>query len=202
MARVLFVVLVLSAAGSFVVSQMPSSTNAASSPDTSTMKTNSEAFTTSTAVSRNPSSPTKETDSPPAATSRDSPSSSEPRTSVSSTIHVNTTDPAGNTTSEPSSATALTLSSSLTTVVSSLTSATNVTEANEKISPNTEVVGDVAQSPGVVAVLCIFFIAVALLLTIGIAKAISSKKNKFEKLEDLPMNKMNEGSPFAQYPPK
>ncbi|KAI1891849.1 hypothetical protein AGOR_G00147970 [Albula goreensis] len=63
-------------------------------------------------------------------------------------------------------------------------------------------VSDLARNPGLVAVLCIFFIVLALLLVVAIAKAISSRRPKFEKLEDVPMNKMNEESPFALYPPK
>ncbi|KAL7854538.1 hypothetical protein SRHO_G00167280 [Serrasalmus rhombeus] len=58
-------------------------------------------------------------------------------------------------------------------------------------------------SPGVVAVLCIFFIVLALVLVVVIAKVITSyRKPKFERLDDLPMSKMSEDSPFARYPPK
>ncbi|MCI4383593.1 hypothetical protein PGIGA_G00028310 [Pangasianodon gigas] len=60
-----------------------------------------------------------------------------------------------------------------------------------------------AKNPGLVAILCIFFIILALVIVVAIAKLISCRKSpQFERLEDLPMNKMNEDAPFARYPPK
>ncbi|XP_026766630.3 uncharacterized protein LOC113524462 isoform X2 [Pangasianodon hypophthalmus] len=60
-----------------------------------------------------------------------------------------------------------------------------------------------AKNPGLVAILCIFFIILALVIVVAIAKIISCRKSpQFERLEDLPMNKMNEDAPFARYPPK
>nr|XP_046156510.1 rho family-interacting cell polarization regulator 1-like [Oncorhynchus gorbuscha] len=61
---------------------------------------------------------------------------------------------------------------------------------------------DLSRSPGLVAVLCIFCICLGLLLAVGIAKFINSRGSKFERLEDVPMGKMNEESPFARYPTK
>ncbi|XP_055717942.1 mucin-2-like [Salvelinus fontinalis] len=61
---------------------------------------------------------------------------------------------------------------------------------------------DLSRSPGLVAVLCIFCICLGLLLAVGITKFITSRGSKFERLEDVPMGKMNEESPFARYPTK
>ncbi|KAJ8408359.1 hypothetical protein AAFF_G00257730 [Aldrovandia affinis] len=83
---------------------------------------------------------------------------------------------------------------------SSLIPNSSVTSAHVTTSSNAD--NSLARNPGLVAVISIFFIALALLLAVAIAKAISSRKPQFEKLEDLPMNKMNEESPFAHYPPK
>ncbi|XP_018601288.1 putative LOC729966 homolog [Scleropages formosus] len=212
MARASCLVLVLSAVSSFVVSQTTiSGLQTSSSPSSSASKTNSETFTTSTALTGNHSIPAKETTlhgehsndtSPTAGTTRDPISPSEPNTSISSTIHANTIGPTGNTTSGSSTFTTSPFPTWFTTLASSVTSSTNDTNASENITPNAEVVGGVSGNPGLVAVLCIFFIVLALVLTIAVAKAISSRKNKFERLHDLQMNKMNEGSPFAHYPPK
>ncbi|KAJ8277451.1 hypothetical protein GJAV_G00075290, partial [Gymnothorax javanicus] len=59
-----------------------------------------------------------------------------------------------------------------------------------------------ARSPGWVAVVCISAIVLALLLVVAIAKCISSRKSSFQKLDDVQLDKMNEDSPFARYPPK
>lgn len=58
---------------------------------------------------------------------------------------------------------------------------------------------DLAVNPGLVAVLCIFCIVIALLLVVVIVKCTRSPRSNFERLEDLPMGKMTEESPFAQY---
>ncbi|XP_035379207.1 uncharacterized protein LOC118240834 [Electrophorus electricus] len=58
-----------------------------------------------------------------------------------------------------------------------------------------------APNAGFVAVLCIFFIILCLVLFVVIVKAITSRKPQFERLDDLPMNKMSEDAPFAKYSP-
>ncbi|KAJ7993320.1 hypothetical protein DPEC_G00271200 [Dallia pectoralis] len=61
---------------------------------------------------------------------------------------------------------------------------------------------DMNRSPGLVAVLCIFFLCLILLLVFGITKLLKMRDSKFQRLEEVPMGTMNEGSPFAQYPIK
>ncbi|XP_062280261.1 protein CIST1-like [Scomber scombrus] len=59
--------------------------------------------------------------------------------------------------------------------------------------------GDLAANPGLVAVLCIFCIVLFLVLVVAVVKCAQSPRSNFERLEDVPMGKMNEESPFAQY---
>ncbi|XP_021423060.2 cell wall protein RBR3 [Oncorhynchus mykiss] len=59
-----------------------------------------------------------------------------------------------------------------------------------------------SRSPGLVAVLCIFCICLGLLLAVGIAKLITPRGSTFQRLEDVPLGKINEESPFARYPEK
>ncbi|XP_043107575.1 uncharacterized protein LOC122353752 [Puntigrus tetrazona] len=61
---------------------------------------------------------------------------------------------------------------------------------------------DTATNPGLVAVLCIFCIVVAVVAVVVIVKAARSRKPQFERLDDVPMGKVNEDAPFARYPPK
>lgn len=46
---------------------------------------------------------------------------------------------------------------------------------------------DVAGNPGLIAVLCIFFITVAILLVIVIVKVVRARRPQFERLDDVPM---------------
>ncbi|XP_054912952.1 uncharacterized protein LOC129377187 [Poeciliopsis prolifica] len=55
------------------------------------------------------------------------------------------------------------------------------------------------ESPGLVAVICIFTIVFGLLLVVITVKCVRSSRSNFERLEDVPMGKVNETSPFAQY---
>ncbi|KAJ8374745.1 hypothetical protein SKAU_G00053250 [Synaphobranchus kaupii] len=73
---------------------------------------------------------------------------------------------------------------------------------NASIGGQHGTITDLASNPGLVAVLCIFFIVLALLVAVAIAKSLSSRRPQFEKLDDVQMDKMNEESPFASYPPK
>ncbi|XP_077441044.1 putative LOC729966 homolog [Vanacampus margaritifer] len=58
---------------------------------------------------------------------------------------------------------------------------------------------DLRANPGLVAIITIFCIVLALLLIVATVKCIQSPSSDFERLEDVPMDKMNEGSPFARY---
>ncbi|XP_051231977.1 mucin-3B [Dicentrarchus labrax] len=59
--------------------------------------------------------------------------------------------------------------------------------------------GDLAANPGLVAILCIFCIVLALVLVVVTVKCIRSPRSNFERLDDVPMGKMSEESPFAHY---
>ncbi|XP_038157851.1 integumentary mucin A.1-like isoform X1 [Cyprinodon tularosa] len=56
-----------------------------------------------------------------------------------------------------------------------------------------------AANPGLVAVICIFCMVFGLLLVVIMVKCVRSSRPSFERLEDLPLGKVNEASPFAQY---
>ncbi|XP_034439688.1 uncharacterized protein PB18E9.04c-like [Hippoglossus hippoglossus] len=56
-----------------------------------------------------------------------------------------------------------------------------------------------ASNPGLVAIICIFCIVLVLALVVAAVKCSSRSRNNFERLEDVPMGKVNEGSPFAHY---
>lgn len=56
-----------------------------------------------------------------------------------------------------------------------------------------------AANPGLVAILCIFCIILALVLVVATIKCIRSPRSNFERLDDVPMGKVNEESPIAQY---
>ncbi|XP_048832986.1 uncharacterized protein LOC125709031 [Brienomyrus brachyistius] len=115
-----------------------------------------------------------------------------------STFTLNTTDLGLNITDNSSVAAKPDHMTSFTTLTA--VSVFNGTSGN--VTVNTGSADVVATNPGLVAILCIFFITLTLVVTIGIAKAVNFRKPKFETLEDLPMEKMNEKSPFALYLPK
>lgn len=77
----------------------------------------------------------------------------------------------------------------------------NVTVANvNATSPDvSHGKGDLTQNPGLVAILCIFCIVFALVLVVIIVKCVRSPRPNFERLEDVPMGKVSEDSPFALY---
>ncbi|XP_026766700.3 uncharacterized protein LOC113524462 isoform X3 [Pangasianodon hypophthalmus] len=84
-----------------------------------------------------------------------------------------------------------------------LASVTTILSSTEESASSNKGEDSLAKNPGLVAILCIFFIILALVIVVAIAKIISCRKSpQFERLEDLPMNKMNEDAPFARYPPK
>ncbi|KAF5910037.1 cell wall protein DAN4-like isoform X2 [Clarias magur] len=79
----------------------------------------------------------------------------------------------------------------------------NTTQSSGTVTASSNKGDSLAKNPGLVAILCIFFIILALLCVVMIAKLISSQKSsRFERLDEVPMNKMNEDAPFARYPPK
>ncbi|XP_067417049.1 uncharacterized homolog [Emydura macquarii macquarii] len=59
-----------------------------------------------------------------------------------------------------------------------------------------------SRSPGLVAVICIFVIILTLATVVVMAKLCRRREPAFKKLDEVPMGKMTEDSPFARYPPK
>ncbi|XP_043986394.1 cell wall integrity and stress response component 2-like [Gambusia affinis] len=72
------------------------------------------------------------------------------------------------------------------------------TSGNKTSSGNKENY-NLVENPGLVTVICIFSIVFGLLLVVLIVKCVRSSRSDFERLEDVPMGKVNEASPFAQY---
>ncbi|XP_034611195.1 classical arabinogalactan protein 1-like [Trachemys scripta elegans] len=59
-----------------------------------------------------------------------------------------------------------------------------------------------SQSPGLVAVICIFVACLLIAAGVVVVKLCHRREPAFEKLDEVPMGKMTEDSPFARYPPK
>ncbi|KAM8888233.1 putative LOC729966 homolog [Synchiropus picturatus] len=55
------------------------------------------------------------------------------------------------------------------------------------------------KNPGLVAIICIFCIFLALVLFVGSVKCVHAPKSNFERLEEVPLGKVTEESPFARY---
>ncbi|KAG7327842.1 hypothetical protein KOW79_009448 [Hemibagrus wyckioides] len=145
-------------------------------------------------------------------------------TSLATSIHQTETSsqPSEITTTDHTSTASAVTNSSKTTDLwpDKLVSVTNIQSSSEKPGERPASTGNVNENPhsaaerkdglpmnpGLVAILCIFFIVLALVLVVGIAKIISCRRNsQFERLEDLPMaqqSMVNENAPFARYPPK
>ncbi|KAH1174793.1 uncharacterized protein PB18E9.04c-like [Mauremys mutica] len=59
-----------------------------------------------------------------------------------------------------------------------------------------------SQSPGLVAVICIFVAILLIAAGVVVVKLCRRREPAFKKLDEVPMGKMTEDSPFARYPPK
>ncbi|KAG6927760.1 hypothetical protein G0U57_009326, partial [Chelydra serpentina] len=59
-----------------------------------------------------------------------------------------------------------------------------------------------SQSPGLVAVICIFVAILLIAAGVVVVKLCHRREPAFKKLDEVPMGKMTEDSPFARYPPK
>ncbi|XP_043391619.1 sialidase isoform X2 [Chelonia mydas] len=59
-----------------------------------------------------------------------------------------------------------------------------------------------SQSPGLVAVICIFVAVLLIAAGVVVVKLCHRREPAFRKLDEVPMGKMTEDSPFARYPPK
>ncbi|KAM9383918.1 putative LOC729966 homolog isoform 2-T2 [Pholidichthys leucotaenia] len=94
-----------------------------------------------------------------------------------------------------------TVSEGLTTTSASESLNTNDTNNANTTTPDlpSDAKGALASNPGLVAVICIFCIIFVLAVVVAIVKCVQSPRSNFERLEDVPMGKVNEESPFAQY---
>ncbi|XP_053369629.1 uncharacterized protein LOC128543280 isoform X1 [Clarias gariepinus] len=187
--------------------QLPSSTASRSTDSTSV--TFLASTPTSASTETNPTSRTStETSLHPTSTSSQSHTSSHDK--ITSTDQTKT-----DSVSSQSSGTTTLRSTELVSVIPSLSSTedpgkspvspekVNTTQSSGTVTASSNTGDSLAKNPGLVAILCIFFIILALLCVIMIAKLISSQKSsQFERLDEVPMNKMNEDAPFARYPPK
>ncbi|XP_032083365.1 uncharacterized protein F26C11.3-like [Thamnophis elegans] len=56
--------------------------------------------------------------------------------------------------------------------------------------------------PGLVVVICLFVVVLVIVAVVILIKSCRPKEPAFQKLDEVPMGKVAEGSPFARYPPK
>ncbi|KAM4708105.1 putative LOC729966 homolog isoform 1-T1 [Discoglossus pictus] len=59
-----------------------------------------------------------------------------------------------------------------------------------------------ADNPGLVAVICIFVSILCITFVVVAIKFCQKSEPEFQKLDEVPMNGINEEAPFARYPPK
>ncbi|XP_072516949.1 uncharacterized homolog isoform X2 [Salminus brasiliensis] len=198
------------------------STTARAEPETSSLQSATHATSKPSAISethgatKQSSEPTTQTSTLRTGTTAEPHRSNSPETTTThSTVTGHhsesaTTDSHGGNGSVPERTTQVTRNDStgttvLVTTKQLSTKAPNKTASADKVNttPTSASQGNsLARNPGLVAVLCIFFIVLALVLVVVIAKVITTcRKPKFERLDDLPMSKMREDSPFARYPP-
>ncbi|XP_060131257.1 uncharacterized LOC729966 homolog isoform X2 [Zootoca vivipara] len=60
----------------------------------------------------------------------------------------------------------------------------------------------ISQKPGLVAVICIFLAILLIGAVLVLVKCYRGREPAFQKLDEVPMGKVTEGSPFAHFPPK
>ncbi|XP_075759032.1 putative LOC729966 homolog isoform X2 [Pelodiscus sinensis] len=151
-----------------------------------------------------------------AATSGDTSTAPTSRTTGSTQASSTTAAPALSGTSGPASASSLPPSSASPNHTSSSappTTGSNETHWTEQPEPpnSTTASGSAApslqppslsQSPGLVAVICIFVTILVIAAGVVTVKLCRRREPAFKKLDEVPMGKMTEDSPFARYPPK
>ncbi|XP_063772260.1 uncharacterized LOC729966 homolog isoform X2 [Pseudophryne corroboree] len=91
----------------------------------------------------------------------------------------------------------------------SISNFTTQTPDRTQTSYNASIPGDtqetykgLSDNPGLVAVICIFVCLLCIALTVTAVKFCQRNDPEFKKLDEVPMNGMNEEAPFARYPPK
>ncbi|XP_069505365.1 uncharacterized homolog [Ambystoma mexicanum] len=74
------------------------------------------------------------------------------------------------------------------------------TSGNHSVAPQQDPLSQ--KNPGLVAVLCIFAAILAIVVVVVAVKFCQRGGPQFQKLDEVPMNSVNEEAPFARYPPK
>ncbi|OCU00595.1 A-agglutinin anchorage subunit [Xenopus laevis] len=69
-------------------------------------------------------------------------------------------------------------------------------------STESQIWRDFTENPGLVAVISIFVAILCISLVVVIVKSCQNRGPQFKRLDEVPMNGINEESPFAHYPPK
>ncbi|XP_063311665.1 uncharacterized LOC729966 homolog [Pelobates fuscus] len=92
------------------------------------------------------------------------------------------------------------------TLQSGLTDTSNSSKTSSPVNgtntEETQASKGLSDNPGLVAVICIFVSIVCITMVVFAVKLCQKKEPEFEKLNEVPMNGMNEEAPFARYPPK
>ncbi|CAH2292900.1 Hypothetical predicted protein, partial [Pelobates cultripes] len=105
----------------------------------------------------------------------------------------------GSTLASPHTSIFSTLQSGLTDTSNSSKTSSPVNGTN---SEETQPSKGLSDNPGLVAVICIFVSILCITMVVFAVKLCQKKEPEFEKLNEVPMNGMNEEAPFARYPPK
>ncbi|KAM4808372.1 putative LOC729966 homolog [Rhinophrynus dorsalis] len=86
------------------------------------------------------------------------------------------------------------------------TESSNITDTSNPVNgtanPVSETLRDMTENPGLVAVICIFASILCITFVVMGVKFCQKQEPEFQKLDEVPMNGMNEEAPFARYPPK
>ncbi|XP_073456781.1 uncharacterized homolog isoform X1 [Aquarana catesbeiana] len=179
------------------VSMTTTSTNtnkATTSASSSTTRTDTTTLASSTLTSRATSSIFTEI-------------SKETHTEHSTSL-INATSPrASESTTNDTSSTGSTYTTNKTITTTSFFSTLHPGNATETINGTSIPAGipankGLSDNPGLIAVLCIFFSILAIVIVVSAVKFFRKPGPGFEKLDEVPMNGINEEAPFARYPPK
>ncbi|XP_075759031.1 putative LOC729966 homolog isoform X1 [Pelodiscus sinensis] len=172
----------------------PPQSSAATSGDTSTAPTSrttgstQASSTTAAPALSGTSGPASASSLPPSSASPNHTSSSAPPTTGSNETHW---------TEQPEPPNSTTASGSASTSGPGSGPALQTTEAAPSLQPPS-----LSQSPGLVAVICIFVTILVIAAGVVTVKLCRRREPAFKKLDEVPMGKMTEDSPFARYPPK
>ncbi|XP_060934077.1 protein CIST1-like [Limanda limanda] len=182
--------------------QVTTNTLTSSTPSTSTQTPSGAEVTTTRRQTEMPTTNQTSTGIPAAnQTSTGIPPTNQTSTGVPPTNQTSTRIPITNQTSTGIPVTNQTVTNGSTIPPTSgtpyFTANTTVNATGSALSP--DMLNGLASNPGLVAIIFIFCIVIILALVVAAVKCSPSSRNNFERLEDVPMGKVNEGSPFAHY---